>query len=162
MREIAYYEPIKQKQKHNFNLKMKDIGQAAGSKATPTKSIARLQNANHYVEKLVRLIPSEAVLLYLSFQGIIGSKRPITLIAWSTFCLILTGLIRYSGTKGRGAKSHPQWGAVIIATISFVIWLYNIGGPFLFIPNFHDPVIASLIVAGWTTITTHFYETRST
>ena len=118
------------------------------------------EEADHFVEKLVRLIPSEAVALYLFAQGLIGTGRPVTLLLWSAFCLLVAGLVRYLGSKRSSPQATPQWGAVGIACVSFVIWLYNIGGPFLLLPGLHDPVVASLVIAGWTTLTTIAYEPR--
>ena len=116
---------------------------------------------NHFIEKLVRLIPSEAVALYLFAQGLIGQSRPTLLIAWSAFCLVVAGLVRYVGSKRASKSGKVQWGAITIACVSFLVWLYNIGGPFLLLPAFHDPVVASLTIAGWTTLTTIAYEPKA-
>lgn len=113
------------------------------------------EETNYFVEKLTRLIPGEAIALFMFAQGLIGENRPITLIVWSLFCLFIAGLVRFVAS---GAEAKRQWGAIFISCVSFVIWLYNIGGPFSLVPQFHDPVIASLLVAGWTTLTTILYE----
>lgn len=118
------------------------------------------EEVNYFAEKLVRLIPSEAVGLYLFAQGLIGTDRKMTLVVWSVFCLFIAGLIRYLGSKTAEKNSSAQWGAILIACVSYVIWLYNIGGPFRLVPNLYDPIIASLIMAGWTTLTTLLYEPR--
>lgn len=113
-----------------------------------------------FLDKLVRLVPSEASTLYIYGQGILDKSDDISLIIWSLFCLLIAGLVRYIGTKDPESNSR-QWGAIIIACVSFIIFVYYTGGPFLLIPEFHNAKYALLIVAAWTTTTTLFYNPKN-
>lgn len=77
---------------------------------------------DEYFARLVKLIPAEAVALYLTFKEVASSWLGI----WAWICLGLVVLLRSLGTR---SKDKPvQWAAVFIAVVSFVLWIYATGG----------------------------------
>jgi hypothetical protein len=75
-----------------------------------------------WLERLVKLIPSEAVALYLAGLGNAGSWSS----AWAFVCLVVVVILRISAT--RDPAKGVQWLAVALSAVSFVIWVYAIGG----------------------------------
>ena len=110
-----------------------------------------------YMERLVKLIPAEVVGLYLVGQGIIPPADKVAIVVWSIVCLGLVVLIRAKATGDRANALSPQWGAVVVSTISFVIWVYNMPGPFQAF-QVAIPYVGSLAVLVWTFIVPFLYQ----
>jgi hypothetical protein len=110
-----------------------------------------------YYERLLKLIPAEVVGLYLIGVGIIPSGVRIGLAAWAAACLALVVLVRAGATRDPGASLGPQWAAVVVAAVSFVVWVYALGGPFA---AYHIaiPWVGSLAVLVWTFVVPYFYR----
>jgi hypothetical protein len=109
-----------------------------------------------YMERLVKLIPAEVVGLYLVGQGIIPPDEKVALIVWSIVCLGLVILVRAHATGDHANNLSPQWIAVGVSAISFVIWVYNMPGPFQAYQA-AVPYIGSLAVLVWTFIVPFLY-----
>jgi hypothetical protein len=106
-----------------------------------------------WMGRLIRLIPSEIVAIYLTGKGFIASWLPI----WSFICLLLLFIVRIWGTRDTHKTNSVQWIAVGVSAISYVIWIYAIGGQFF---NFaiQDPSIPSAAVLIWTFLVSYFYK----
>ena len=110
-----------------------------------------------YMERLVKLIPSEVVGIYLIGFGIIPKAESIALVIWTLVCLGLVIIARAYATRDQANNKPTQWLAVIISSMSFVIWVYTLGHAF--VPfNMWIPWIGSLIVLVWTFIIPYFYK----
>ncbi|OGP53538.1 MAG: hypothetical protein A2Y65_12000 [Deltaproteobacteria bacterium RBG_13_52_11] len=123
-------------------------GGIAEAKQTPIQS---------YMERLVKLIPAEVVGLYLVGQGIIPQNEKAAIVVWSIVCLGLVVLVRSQATGDRANNISPQWIAVGVSTISFVIWVYNMPGPFQ-VYQLAIPYMGSLAVLVWTFIVPYLYK----
>jgi hypothetical protein len=110
-----------------------------------------------YMERLVKLIPAEVVGLYLVGQGIIPPNEKVAIVVWSIVCLGLVVLVRAKTTGDRVNSISPQWGAVAVSTISFIIWVYTMPGPF---QAYHlaIPYLGALAVLVWTFIVPFLYQ----
>ena len=116
--------------------------------------------SDDYTARLMKLLPAPVVALYLFGSNVTPTNSTLgitTLIVWSIICLGLVVLFTAAFTTAPEARQGPDWIHVAIACISFLIWLYAIGGPFA---AFHIAVgfIASLLVAGWTFIIPYVYK----
>lgn len=116
--------------------------------------------SDDYLSRLVKLLPAPVVTLDLFGSNIIPTNSSLgvtALIVWSICCLGLVVLATATFTTAPEAKKGPDWIHVGVASVSFIIWLYALGGPFV---PFHIVVgfIASLLVAGWTFIVPYFYK----
>jgi len=123
-------------------------GGTAREKQTPIQS---------YMERLVKLIPAEVVGLYLVGQGIIPPDQKIAIVVWSIVCLGLVVLVRAKTTGDRTNSISPQWGAIAVSTISFIIWVYTIPGPFQAY-QLAIPYLGSLAVLVWTFVVPFLYQ----
>jgi hypothetical protein len=102
-----------------------------------------------YLDRLMRMVPSEVVALYLVGAGFIPVTDRITLAVWSVVCLAGVVLVRALGSRDTANGKGPQWPSVAISSTAFVVWLYSLGGPFAAF-GIHVPYIGSLLVLAWT------------
>jgi len=110
-----------------------------------------------YMERLVKLIPAEVVGLYLVGQGIIPPDQKVAIVVWSIVCLGLVVLVRAKTTGDRANSISPQWGAIAVSTVSFIIWVYTMPGPFQAY-QLAIPYLGSLAVLVWTFIVPFLYQ----
>ncbi|MEQ3656262.1 MAG: hypothetical protein ABNH00_10400 [Dokdonia sp.] len=109
-----------------------------------------------YFQRLYKLIPGEIMGLYLVGSGVIPQEKGIVLLVWTIFCAVCLILLRYRLTSD--ATNTPQKGAILIALVSFVIWIYTLGGAFTLVKDLHEPYLGSLLVIGWTFVVPMFYK----
>ncbi len=111
------------------------------------------ENFQLYMENLIKLIPAEVISLYLTGKGFFPPSQK-GLWIWSLICLVLVIIVRIWGT--READKPVQWAAVVIPAISFVIWVYAVGGQFI---KFDLPMpVIPLAVLVWTFVVPKFYK----
>lgn len=88
-----------------------------------------------YMSRLVKLVPAEALTVYpvvmqqaQQVTPVDGPRWAIYIAAWTMLAIVV--ILRYVGTRepGKGA----QWGAVMIAAVSFFIWVHVNGHDFGF------------------------------
>lgn len=110
-----------------------------------------------YTDRLVKLIPGEVVGIYLAGIGIIPSTAPRGVVAgWAFVCLGLVVLARAYATSDNARGVPPEWKAVIISAISFVVWTYTMPGPFQRF-GLAVPYIGSLLILVWTFVAPYIY-----
>ena len=88
-----------------------------------------------YMSRMVKLVPVEAVgpfpFLMQSAEALsvnAGNKYAVYFVAWVLLLIVI--VVRWQATSEPG--KGPQWGAVLIAAVSFVIWVYVMKGDFGF------------------------------
>ena len=106
----------------------------------------QIKPENPYQTKLLKLIPSEIIAAYLIIAGFIPagyvhSKVLLTIITAVLLILVPLYLIRLQGVKGPFQ--------IVFTSLSFLVWVYSIGGPFVFY-GIHEAVIGSSILVIWT------------
>jgi len=110
-----------------------------------------------YLERLLKMIPSEVVALYLMGAGFLPSGSLAFAIGWSGVCLIAVIVVRAVGSKDKKTGAGPQWANVGLSAISFLIWLYTIGGPFRLWKGYQASY-GSLAVLVWTFFLPYIYK----
>lgn len=132
-------------------------------------------SAKQYIERVVKLIPSEVVGVYL--VGKAGIQARFTdkadhsqdmfsegtyWIGWTAFCLLAVIAIRSWATSDKVTPVEKP--AVAIAAISFLIWVYSFGDAFKFISvrnhSLWDSLLAMLLVFAWTLAVPFFYREK--
>jgi hypothetical protein len=118
-----------------------------------------------YLGRLVVLIPGEVVSLYLAGANFVGSAAADAppsdrwlALGWAGFCLVVLWVIRAAGTGDDVKKVPPEWGSVIISTVAYLIWLYNVGCPLDLIGIPFNGKLGFLLMLGWTFIVPYFYK----
>lgn len=115
-----------------------------------------------WATRLAKLIPAEALGLYGASTGLLPSTldstlRLVLLIVIAVICLAISIAIRVKSTSL--ATGSPQILAIVISSVSFVIWLMTLG-----IPNSPVPIpqelafIPTIIAVIWTTAIGIFYR----
>ncbi|HTO53196.1 MAG TPA: hypothetical protein VMR50_07400 [Myxococcota bacterium] len=125
-----------------------------GAGAPPADGLA------DYAERLSKLVPAEVISLYLAGVGVIGAPQssPQLSVAWVGVCLVGVVAVRVWGTRESGPGSRPQWPAVAIAAVSFLIWVYQLGGGPFALASLYDPKAAALLLLVWTFFVPLFYR----
>ena len=123
-----------------------------------------------YLNRLVKLVPAEVVGLYLVGKSAILAHYPAggppvsgfmsaqaAWIIWSAFCLVALFIVRGWATSDPKRKVPPEYAAIAISAVSYLIWVYSFGDVFT-IFNLWDPLIATFLVLAWTFIVPIFYR----
>jgi hypothetical protein len=118
-----------------------------------TKS-AKKEEGDPYMLRLVKLVPAEIVSLYLSYKD----QAAEWIGGWAVVCLVLLLISRTIGTKGDGKPI--QIGSILIAVVSYVLWIYATGGHFPRMEVSADwpKGIVSVAVGVWTWAIPRFYH----
>ena len=91
-----------------------------------------------FLEKLLKLIPVEIVLVYATLVSFIPEEFYQHLIIFLVLLLITPLYLRY-------ALNVNNYSQIIVSTLSFVIWVFYLGGPFTFF-NWYAHWIAGTIL----------------
>jgi hypothetical protein len=117
-----------------------------------------------YVDRLIRLIPAEAVAAYQAIRGIVASIAPTdpsaqSFLPWvPVIGILLVIFVRVWGTRApSGAWSTVQVGAVAIATVSFVILVISLGHPII-VPTAIPTWIGSVALIIWVVMVPYLYR----
>lgn len=115
--------------------------------------------AQAYVDRLVKLIPAEVVALYLTGRPLIQPEETertaddpdqrIYWLVWTLVCLVAVLVVRRWATSDPTWRLRPQWNAVIVAAISFLVWVYSLGDVFRGY-GLWSATAAALAVLAWT------------
>lgn len=109
---------------------------------------------DNYVDRLFKYIPAELVAGYIFVLGVmkrLTDTGEIRILQWLLFLLfcILTPLYLWRVQKVRKLQQH------IISLLSFVIWVFALGGPFA-LYSWYNPLygeillpVFTLVVAVW-------------
>jgi hypothetical protein len=114
-----------------------------------------------YWDRLKNLIPTEVSAIYIAGQGVIPQGEKVGLVVWAVLCLGFTILFMSRQTKkieGQPDVTCPiDWTHVTISSISFVLWVYALGGPFSDY-GLYIPWIGTLLILGWTFVVPYIYK----
>ena len=115
-----------------MTLRIKNQRPAPGvvPESTGTPSVA--DQGDDWGTRIAKLVPAEALGLYGSAAALVTppspSVRTTALIVIALIAAALAVFIRYRSTLDPKTGT-PQWSAIIISLISFVLWLVALGPP---------------------------------
>ena len=113
--------------------------------------------ADGYFDRLIKYIPAEIVVLYNTLEAIVASDSGSTdTTQWIVFaiCLVMTPLYKIFVLK---VKNPTQ---IAITTLSFVIWIFGMGGPFESL-DWYNPTYAALALTVYTFVIANFVPSAS-
>lgn len=115
-----------------------------------------------YYERLIKLIPAEILSIYMIGKGVMpavdGVHGQTAAWIWAGVCLLLLLFLRMKASSSTGKFFDAQWASVFIATISYIIWLYNMGGVLDAQPFYTEyKYIGALAILVWTFLVPYFY-----
>ncbi|MEZ2142234.1 hypothetical protein AAE026_07995 [Bradyrhizobium sp. DN5] len=141
----------------------------------PAGGAAAADSAKQYIERVVKLIPTEVVGVYLVGKAGIQARfadktdhsqdlfsETTYWVGWTAFCFLAVIVGRAWATSDQNTPAEKP--AVAIAAISFLIWVYSLGDVFKVIEirnhTIWDSLLAMLLVFAWTLIVPLFYKER--
>ena len=103
-----------------------------------------------YVDRLFKYIPAEMVAAYIFTEGVLAklsSVKELQFFHWSLFIVfcILTPLYLWRLQNVLKLQQH------IISLLSFVVWVFALGGPFE-LYSWYNPVYGELLLPVFTLI----------
>lgn len=109
----------------------------------PTKEIPILPD--NYISRVMKYIPSEVIALYLMLDAIIRSSETNLQLYWTIFifCIIATPLYLWRVQKVNKKKQ------LLISTTAFIVWIFAIGGPFVYV-SWYKPLFGGLLLSIYT------------
>lgn len=110
-----------------------------------------------YMDRLIKLIPGEALGAYLTIRGIFsGPGEPSPVLPYlPVLGLALVLISRIWGTRPPGGTA-PQPIGVALAAIAFVLWVLGMGHSFIGAPI--DGRIASTLIVVFSFVVPYFYK----
>jgi heme/copper-type cytochrome/quinol oxidase subunit 4 len=112
-----------------------------------------IKTTEQYLGKLLKLIPSEIIAAYMVIQGFIPEDKT----KWGLSAIALV-LFIIPPLYLKFVQKVEKTAQIFVSTFSFIIWVYAIGGPFVFW-NIHEAWIASAVLLLWTTFIPQFFKT---
>ena len=104
----------------------------------------QIRPTQRYGDRLLKLIPSEIIAAYVAVQGMIPEDAgPWFLLAVTVLMMIMTPFYL---KRFQGVIHSTQ---LAVSTVSFLIWVYTLGGPFRFW-GLYRSWFASVLLVIWT------------
>ena len=104
---------------------------AENSSAPPGPDMASAsasQPADQYLDRLVKLVPAESIAAYPVLAALADDVGFWAQVLVSWVLLLVAAVLRWQVT--REPDKDPQYAAIMIACVSFVIWVSMMGGHF--------------------------------
>lgn len=114
--------------------------------------IVQTDRTRKFLENLVKLIPAEIVALYAVISGFV----PADLTGQLFITIPLFLLTPFYMYFAMGIHKISQ---VALSTVAFVVWLFAIGGPFVFF-GWYESWMGAALLAFYTLVPPMFYGTR--
>lgn len=127
------------------------IAPVSALSAAPADSAPVSQQADTYLTKLVKYIPAEIIAVYIFISGILKSLEASAALQWVAFALLLVLTPLYMWRVTQDKTKPPAWAQIIIASFSFAVWVFAVGGPFVTLP-WYNTLYGSLLVAVYTLV----------
>jgi len=130
-------------------LTAKDL-QKINQSGTESKSPVGTMTRDGYFDRLFKYIPAELVAGYIFVLGVVnqltnaGEIRIFHWILFIIFC-ILTPLYLWRVQKVQKVQQH------IISLLSFIVWVFALGGPFA-LCEWYNPVYGAILLPVFTLV----------
>jgi hypothetical protein len=114
---------------------------------------------DNYIGRLAKYIPAEIIALYLGVANVI----PVTDSSYHLALWIVAGTTAlctpvYMWLATREAGKPTLWSQIVISSIAFPIWVFAIGGPFVFLPWYAGKHWIAAIVISFVTFLAGAYQ----
>jgi len=106
-----------------------------------------INNTQSYFDKLVKCIPTEILGAYIVIAGVIPSDQTKYALTISSIALLL--VIPFYMSIVNKVTNKTQ---IVVSCISFIIWVYTLGGPFT-VWGIYKGYIGSIILVFWALMT---------
>jgi hypothetical protein len=116
-----------------------------------SKSYKKNHVIDNYYERLIKLIPTEIIGAYLALDNVLVSSNAEIIYRWALIIILVfvTPLNIFLTTKKGTEKTATS--QIIISSLSFLVWVYTLGGPFKYF-GFYKPFQGTFILVLFTMI----------
>lgn len=88
---------------------------------------------DNYLSRLSGYIPAEIIAAYAAVGGILAAQAGVSHnFYWLVFLVLLAFTPPYAWKSTQAKNLSTAWPQIAVATASFVIWVFALGGPFAF------------------------------
>lgn len=112
---------------------------------------ARSASVDGYFDRVIKYIPSDVVAAWTAVTGLVtaDAQAPQNTLLWILFGIFtfLTAAWTWKQTTGGGKLPTIQ---ILISTVSFIVWVFALGGPFASLEGFYRPLYGSLALIIYT------------
>jgi len=139
----------------NIKKEKPDSGPSPNTAGLPGK----LDAYDNYYSRLIKLIPSEIIALYLALDGIASAMQQKEILLWVVFGIAVIGAWLYLGRLANVSQLIQR----LLTVLAFAIWVYVFGGPFAQLA-WYDAGYGKLLLVVYTFFVPVFFkgETRDT
>ena len=116
-----------------------------GPSGQKLKSPAKSAAYDDYYSRLVKLIPSEIIALYLALDGIASAMKDKDTMLWIAFGNAVIGGWIYLGQMANVTRLTQRF----LTIFALVIWVYVFGGPFVQF-SWYDPSYGKFLLVLYT------------
>jgi hypothetical protein len=116
----------------------------------------QINENQQYTDKLVKFIPTEIIGAYTALAVFLGydtseATPPPPIIATQLIQVVFFVLLILTPIYLRKISNVTQQLQLLVSTISFVVWVYTLGGPFE-VWGLHNAYIAPVVLVLWALI----------
>lgn len=130
-----------------------------------TASEDSTNDTNNYLQRLIKLIPGEAVTMHLTIREMIGNqieKDPsLKYVPYVGLLVVLIIRVTGSTVKVANNKRDVEWALVLISAISYFLWVIAIGDLF---PPMQCPIESpwvGITIMFWTFLIPFLYKPKA-
>ena len=109
---------------------------------------------DHYSDRLMKYIPTEAIGFWLAVSGMIqsaGEDIPKITLLWVFFILGIFLTLIWIFKQTQKLRKPTAWTQIGISCVAFVVWVFATGEPFSSL-SFYRPVYGSLLLVTYTSL----------
>ena len=99
-----------------------------------------------YRSRILKYIPAEVIALYVTLDALIrSSAKDHVGLQWIIFGFCIIAVILYLWRVQKVSK----WKQILISSVSFFVWIFAIGGPFVNL-SMYDPLHGGILLPVYT------------
>jgi hypothetical protein len=134
-------------------------GELGGIQKDMGEKPAGTQDYDGYLSKLAKYIPAEITAAFVAIDGILKNVVALAQVwYWLIFGVLIACTPVYLYAAALMEKRTPDKPQLIISPFAFIIWVFALGGPFVFLAGYQQAVggvfliLATLLIPAIDTI----------
>ncbi len=136
-------------------------------RATSFQAAGGSTSVDGFFDKIIKYIPSDIVAAWTALTSLIGGKGAVTAgqggtttatannntVLWIVFIVMTVLAAVWTWHQTRKPGLPPATKQIIAATISFVVWVFALGGPFAAYPFYQNySYLGGVVLIIWTLV----------
>jgi hypothetical protein len=112
-----------------------------------------LNQVDSYTDRVVKLIPGDVVVGWTFLSSLISDNQdpdvPRVWLLWAVFAFLLLFTAYWTHIQTAEPSLPPAIRQIVISTMAFAVWVFALGGPFLFF-DWYRPLYGTILLALFT------------